>query len=407
MASRIAANDEIIPNQYIVVFKRHTPDDQYQSHCAWATDLQSPGAMSARGVDYSGYEGIQHRYDIKCEGGGLLGYAGSFHPNAAAEIFSREEVAYVEADRKVYTKTIVSEKTDCWGLTRLSHASPAASLTGDKEYRYDDSAGDGVTAYVIDTGVFTEHDDFEGRAVLGHNAVPGSSNTDKNGHGTHVSGTIAGKEYGVAKKAKIIGVKVLGDNGTGSNSTVIAGLNWAVEDAQSKGLLKSGKSVANMSLGGSFSRAMNSAVAAVIELNMTVCVAAGNERQNASNSSPASEPSAITVGATTIKDEMADFSNWGPLVNIFGPGSDITSAWIDTTNQKRTNLSNTISGTSMATPHIAGLCAYLISLHKLETVDEVTAMLTKLGQRNLITNLQGNSPNILANNGFTGSSDEL
>lgn len=358
--------------------------------------------MSAAGESHT-FQGIKHHYKIAQSNGGWLGYAGSFDSDTVDKIAARAEVAFVEPDRKVYTKGIVTEKAGSWGLARISQQAKLSTGSAKKMYRYDDSAGEGVTAYVIDTGVLADHEEFEGRAIFGHNAVEGSSDTDKNGHGTHVSATIAGKTYGVAKKAKIVGVKVLGDDGTGSNSTVIAGLNWAADHAATEGDIKN--SVANMSLGGSQSDALNSAVAAIIRLGMVVCVAAGNESTNASNSSPASEPTAITVGSTTDEDKMSYFSNYGTLVDIFAPGSNITSAWIDQTGQGRNNLTNTISGTSMATPHVVGLCAYLITLEGLKSPREVVQRLKQLAGRDLITGLIENSPNMLAFNGV--STEEL
>lgn len=178
-----------------------------------------------------------------------------------------------------------------------------------------------------------------------------STNSSCPGHGTHCAGTIGGSTYGVAKKASLIAVKVLDASGSGTNSGVISGIQWASSDASSKGISK--KAVASMSLGGSKSTAVNSAVASAVGTGMTFVVAAGNDNANAANYSPASEASAITVGATTSANARASYSNYGSVLDIFAPGSSILSSWIGSTT-----ATNTISGTSMATPHVAGAAAY-------------------------------------------------
>lgn len=396
----------IIPNSYIVVFHSQTTPHTCESHCSWAQQLQQSriSALSSDD-DCSSPPGIKHHYKLS-EHDGWLGYAGRFDAATAREIEAKDEVAYVEPDHKVYTKDFVTQSDASWGLVRVSQREKITTGSVSSVYTFDKSAGEGVTAYVIDTGVFAEHEDFEGRAELGFNAVDGSANTDKNGHGTHVGATIGGKTYGVAKKTKIIGIKVLGDDGSGSTSSVIAGVDWAVKHAADNSSTTT--SVVNMSLGGSFSRALNSAVKAAVTQGMTVCVAAGNERQDASTSSPASEPAAITVGATTVEDTMSSFSNWGTSVDIFGPGTNITSAWIDESGNDRKTLTKTISGTSMATPHITGLAAYLIALEGLDAPAKVRAKLMQFANKGLISGLRGNSPNLLAYNGAdSGSEKEL
>lgn len=181
-----------------------------------------------------------------------------------------------------------------------------------------------------DTGIYTSHPDFGGRASFGANFAD-NSNTDGNGHGTHVAGTTGSNTYGVAKKTNLIAVKVLGSDGSGTNSGVISGINWAANDVRSKG--RSGKAVANMSLGGSFSQATNNAVAAATSAGLFMAVAAGNDGADASGSSPASEPSACTVGAIDNTKTEASFSNYGSIVDIFAPGVNVLSTW----NDGRTN----------------------------------------------------------------------
>lgn len=211
------------------------------------------------------------------------------------------------------------------------------------------------------------------------------------GHGTHCSGTIAGKTYGVAKKAKLVAVKVLDANGGGTNSGIISGIQWVVNNANDQG--NAAKSVLSMSLGGSYSKALNSAIASAVGSGVTVVVAAGNEDQDAANSSPASETSAITVGATDSTDTRASFSNYGEVLDVFAPGVDVTSAWIG-----NPDATNTISGTSMACPHVAGLSAYLIGLGA-GSPQEVVDQIKKLATKNAVQDIGSGSPNALAYNG--------
>lgn len=219
--------------------------------------------------------------------------------------------------------------------------------------------------------------------------------TDENGHGSHVSGTIAGATFGVAKNATLIGVKVLDADGGGTNSGVIQGLNFVASDAKSKGL--SGKAVMNMSLGGSKSSAVNAAVEAIASAGVVPVVAAGNENQDAGNTSPASSPNAITVGAIDqTSDQKASFSNFGTSVDVFGPGVNVESVSI-----KSDSASTLLSGTSMASPHIAGLAAYLMSLEGLNTVSGVTDRIKALANSTgaaVVKNTKGTT-NLIANNG--------
>ncbi|KPC95413.1 serine protease, partial [Streptomyces sp. NRRL F-6602] len=204
-----------------------------------------------------------------------------------------------------------------WGLDRIDQA----SLPLDSKYTYPDKAGEGVTAYIIDTGVRISHSDFGGRAANGYDAVDNDNVAqDGNGHGTHVAGTVAGSAYGVAKKAKIVGVRVLNNAGSGTTAQVVAGIDWVTQNAVKP-------AVANMSLGGGADAALDQAVRNSIASGVTYGVAAGNENQNAGNVSPARVTEAITVGSTTNTDARSSFSNWGTVVDIFAPGSSITSSW--------------------------------------------------------------------------------
>jgi len=218
------------------------------------------------------------------------------------------------------------------------------------------TGGRGVVAYIIDTGVYIEHQDFAGRARFGFKATPSWSDTDRNGHGTHVASTVGGKDYGVARHSELVGVKVLGDNGSGTTAGVIAGVDYSIANSNSHGR----PSVINMSLGGGYSAALNGAVDAAVDNNIVTVVAAGNSNADACNASPASADEVVSVGSTDVgvseTDVRSYFSNFGPCVDVFAPGSDITAAWIGTPTAIRT-----ISGTSMASPHVCGVAALMRS----------------------------------------------
>ncbi|MFF9359518.1 S8 family serine peptidase [Streptomyces sp. NPDC014741] len=272
------------------------------------------------------------------------------------------------------------ENPPSWGLDRIDQTETA----GDDAYTYPDSAGEGVTAYVIDTGVRTTHSEFEGRATSGYDAVDDDDSADDgNGHGTHVAGTIAGASYGVAKKAKIVAVRVLDDSGSGTTEQVVAGIDWVTAN-------HGGPSVANMSLGGGADEALDAAVQKAIASGVTFAVAAGNDSSDASQTSPARVPEAITVASSTVDDEQSYFSNYGSIVDIYAPGSDITSSWNDSDD-----ASNTISGTSMATPHVVGAAAVYLSGHPDATPDEVATALTEGATPDAISNATEGTPNKL------------
>jgi cerevisin len=218
-------------------------------------------------------------------------------------------------------------------------------------YRFPASAGSGVDVYVIDTGINIAHVDFGGRAIWGATIPAGEDNTDGYGHGTHVTGTAISKTYGLAKKAHAYAVKVLGSNGYGTNGDVIKGVEWAAT-AAIKGAAKKRRSVANMSLGGGFSQALNDAVTQAIVDGLPFAVAAGNDGEDACGYSPASVKTAISVGASSSDDTFAYFSNTGNCVSIIAPGVDILSTYIGSNN-----ATQIMSGTSMASPHVAGLMA--------------------------------------------------
>ena len=273
------------------------------------------------------------------------------------------KVAVAEPDGIVTISGSGVETPATWGIDRIDQA----TLPLDKSYNYAQS-GAGVTAYIVDTGIMATHNEFAGRVRSGYDAIgDGNGTVDCNGHGTHVSGTVAGTTYGVAKDASLVAVRVLDCGGSGSWAGVIAGLNWAVTDH-----VAGAPAVLNMSLGGlGVSTAVNAATAAAVADGITVAVASGNSNDDACKYSPASEPSAITVNATDIADGRAAFSNFGACTDIYAPGVDITSSWIG----GNTAIS-TISGTSMATPHVVGAAARILEANPMFTPAQVWAAMS-------------------------------
>jgi len=296
------------------------------------------------------------------------------------------------------------ERNAPWGLARISHRDSLSFGTFNK-YLYAANGGEGVDVYVIDTGTNIDHVDFEGRASWGKTIPIGDEDVDGNGHGTHCSGTIAGKKYGVAKKANVYAVKVLKSNGSGTMSDVVKGVEWAAQahlqkvEAAKKGKAKGFKgSVANMSLGGGKSVTLDMAVNAAVDAGIHFAVAAGNDNADSCNFSPAAAEKAITVGASTLADERAYFSNYGKCNDIFAPGLNILSTWIGSKYAV-----NTISGTSMASPHIAGLLAYFLSLQPSKdsafAVDELTPKKLKetiisIATEGALTDVPEDTPNV-------------
>jgi subtilisin family serine protease len=267
-----------------------------------------------------------------------------------------------------------------WGLDRIDQR----ALPLNSSYTYPDSAGQGVTAYIIDTGVRITHSDFGGRASYGYDAVDNDNTAqDGNGHGTHVAGTVAGSSYGVAKKAKIVGVRVLNNSGSGTTAQVVAGIDWVARNAVKP-------AVANMSLGGGADSALDTAVRNAVAAGVTFAVAAGNESTDASTRSPARVTEAITVGATTSSDARASYSNYGSVLDLFAPGSSITSSW-----NSGDTATNTISGTSMATPHVAGAAALYLADNPTATPSQVSSALVNAATPNVVTSPGSGSPNRL------------
>ncbi|GAA4000846.1 S8 family peptidase [Streptomyces sp. NBC_01352] len=315
----------------------------------------------------------------KTFGAALNGYTATLSATEAKRLAADPSVAVVEQNQRVQL-TDTTQSSAPWGLDRSDQTSLPLSGT----YTYPDTAGTGVTAYVIDTGVRITHSQISGRASYGYDAVDGDTTaSDGNGHGTHVATTIAGSTYGIAKKAKIVAVRVLDNAGSGTTAGVIAGINWVTNN-------HSGPSVANMSLGGGASTTLDNAVANSIASGVTYAVAAGNSSANASSYSPARVASAITVGATTSTDAKASYSNYGSVLDIFAPGSSITAGWYTSDT-----ATNTISGTSMATPHVAGAAAVYLAGHTSATPAQVATALINGSTTGKVTSAGTGSPNRL------------
>ncbi|MBZ9639156.1 S8 family peptidase [Streptomyces sp. PSKA30] len=312
-------------------------------------------------------------------GKALNGYTANFSATEARRLAADPAVASVEQNQRVRLADTTQSNAP-WGLDRIDQTSLPLSGT----YTYPDSAGSGVTVYVIDTGVRISHSQISGRATYGYDAVDGDTTaSDGNGHGTHVATTVAGSTYGVAKKAKIVAVRVLNNSGSGTTAGVIAGIDWVTQN-------HSGPSVANMSLGGGASASLDTAVRNSIASGVTYAVAAGNSSTTASSSSPARVSEAITVGATTNTDAKASYSNYGSALDIFAPGSSITAGW-----HTSDTATNTISGTSMATPHVAGAAAVYLANHTSSTPAQVASALTSGATTGKVTSPGSGSPNRL------------
>ena len=355
-----------INGQYIVVLK--------EGAASLVGERSSAARVSTVARDMAG----KHRAKVvRSFDRALRGFVAKADDAALARLLADPKVAYVEEDG--YVSITATQTGATWGIDRIDQRD--LPLSG--SYTYDTTAS-GVHAYIIDTGVLLTHTQFTGRMGNGYDAVTSGGNAnDCNGHGSHVAGTIGGTTYGVAKGVTIHPVRVLGCTGSGSNSGVIAGMDWVANNHIKP-------AVANMSLGGGASQATDDAVARMTAAGVTVVVAAGNSNDNACNYSPARAPSAITVGSTTSTDARSSFSSFGTCLDIFAPGSSITSAWYTSTT-----ATNTISGTSMASPHVAGVAALYLANNPSATPSQVTTAIVNNSTPNKVTSPGTGSPNRL------------
>ncbi|MFE5805978.1 S8 family serine peptidase [Streptomyces sp. NPDC056491] len=349
--------------------------------------LGAPGAISGSYVvilDASANkEQLARKYGGELKrsyGSGVNGFSASGLSETEAKRLAADPAVGKVVQNKKFTINATQPNPPSWGLDRIDQTAQA----GDKKYDYPDGGGEGVTAYVIDTGVRTTHEDFGGRATSGFDAVDNDESADDgNGHGTHVAGTIAGTAHGVAKKAKVVAVRVLDDNGSGTTEQVVAGIDWVTQN-------HSGPSVANMSLGGGVDEALDEAVRRAIASGVTFAVAAGNESSDAGQGSPSRVTEALTVASSTIDDAQSSFSNFGSVVDLYAPGSDITSTWNDSDTGTKT-----ISGTSMAAPHVAGAAAVYLGAHPSATPAEAATALTGAATSGAVTNPSAGTANKL------------
>ncbi len=364
--------EKAIKDQYIVLLKDQDPVTNSKAYSQLsrtekANQLQQVSSAIAQKVDAKVIRQFTHKVN---------GFVLNMASTKIGELRQDPRVLMIEQDQIMSISTTQNNPT--WGLDRIDQAD--LPLSNSYDYVPD---GTGVSTYVIDTGVLISHADFNGRANSGWDFVDNDNDaSDCHGHGTHVAGTVASSTWGVAKNASVTAVRVLGCNGSGSNSGVIAGVDWVAENA-------SLPAVANMSLGGGNSTILDLAVERAIDAGVTFVVAAGNSNINACSGSPNKVPAAITVASSTSTDSRSSFSNWGSCVDIFAPGSDITSTWSN-------GGINTISGTSMAAPHVAGAAALFLQAYPNSTPAEVDAGLTAFATENKIANPNG-SPNLLLN----------
>jgi len=355
-----AGGPNAIDGSYLVVFK--------------------DAAASAQGVD-SLTESLAAKADAKVEykyTHALRGFAGAMSETAARKLAANPNVAFVEQNATV-TLAATQTPVPSWGLDRIDQR----DLPLNNSYTYPNT-GSGVRAYIIDTGIRITHSDFGGRAVWGTNTVD-TNNTDCNGHGTHVAGTTGGTAHGVAKGVQLTAVKVLNCAGSGSFAGIVSGVDWVT------GNHTSGPAVANMSLGGTGTNAtLENAVRNSIADGVVYAIASGNSNANACNFTPARTPEAITVNASQSNDARASFSNWGTCTDIFAPGVSITSAW-----NSSDSATNTISGTSMAAPHVAGGAALILGASPSLTPPQVWSQMSSNSTLNKITSPGTGSPNRL------------
>lgn len=352
------ASADLIEGQYIIVLKDE------------GLEVQSEDVFAAR-VDGVALElGVDLLQPLRI----INGFSAKFNESQLAAVENDAKVAYVEQDQLMYAT--VTQNNATWGLDRID------STNRNGTYVYN-STGAGVNAYIMDTGIRSAHAEFGGRVRSGATAIQdGRGTEDCNGHGTHVAGTVGGRTFGVAKNVNLIPVRVLGCNGSGSNSGIIAAVNWVTNNHVKP-------AVANMSLGGGASQALDAAVNNSSRAGVTYAVAAGNSRTDACSASPARAGSAITVGASNINDQRASFSNFGRCVDIFAPGQNITAAWINGNSS-----TNTISGTSMASPHVAGVVALILERNPNVGPTPIINYLNDTSLKNRISDVRG-SPNRL------------
>jgi len=368
-----ADSPKVIPGSYIVVLNDGLNSTHRDAHIA---NLKKTIGMTGADAE------ITFVYDI------ILGFAARLTPELLKAELAHPEVKYVEADQVLSINIkqdkisapleVVTQTGATWGIVRVSQRQKPTNTN----YVYNSTAGSNAVVYVVDTGILITHKDFGTRASFPFNAITNEGYVDGNGHGTHCAGTIGGTTYGVAKQVGLKAVKVLSSSGSGSTAGVVSGVNFVANDNDPRA------KVGSMSLGGGASTALDQAVQNSIAAGIPYAIAGGNDNANACNYSPARVPQAVTVGATTNTDARASYSNYGSCTDIFAPGSSITSDWIGSSN----DATNTISGTSMATPHVAGVLALQRSDFPGLNPADLKAWVVGQGTKGIVTNPGTSSP---------------
>ena len=382
-AGELKKADNPIPGQYIVVFnsadiRERVDSERLAGRLDKASAASSDMAIAAE-VERTVVD-VASRYDLDVRQlytHALHGMVVQADERKLARLLNDPRVEFIEEDG--YVELSATQNNATWGLDRVDQRDRPLNGT----YIYTPTAAN-VRAYIIDSGIRTGHTQFGSRLLSGYSAInDGRGTNDCNGHGTHVAGTVGGTTWGIAKQVRLVPVRVFGCTGGSANSTIIAGIDWV----RANRVLPA---VANMSLGGGASTATDNATNNLINSGVTVVVAAGNNNANACNYSPARVANAVTVGSTTSTDARSSFSNFGSCVNIFAPGSSITSAW-----STSTSASNTISGTSMASPHVAGAAALYLTNNPSASPATVRNWLYTNATTNRLTGIGTGSPNRL------------
>jgi len=370
-----------IPNQYIVIFKKDIGNLSIMNHLDQVYSMIK--IKSNNGID-NNMNKINHIYNID----GFRGYHGKFDDETIKMIKESPEVLSIEKDQKIKINDLGVQSNAPWNLSRISRRQFLENDVNKNKYVYQDSSGEHVTVYVIDTGIDANHIEFGDRVRWGGNFSDEIEDTDLNGHGTHVAGIIGGSVYGVAKRVQLVAVKVIDKSGEGSLSYVIQGIEYAINDHIKRQKENPSekenptRSIINFSIGGSLSAILNRAVDTAVSNGLNVVSAAGNESMDACETSPASSDNVITVAAVNNNDEITDYSNHGNCVNVLAPGEMIDSAWIGEDN----NLINSLSGTSMAGPHVTGVIALLLDTEKYAnyTPAKIRKLIEKISTKNVV-----------------------
>ncbi|KAI9694582.1 MAG: hypothetical protein M1822_000198 [Bathelium mastoideum] len=376
--------------EYVVLFNSSTPEPP-----------QVEEVLSRLGLS-SNHSDVRYTFNNSA----FRGFAANMNPHCINALSNMTDVSIVEEAVHVTSRSEISRSDSPWGLQRISSQSAVSGNPGTMSFTYsynDPKLGSGVDIYVVDTGINTEHAAFGGRARMGFSFEQDPS--DQDGHGTHVSGTAASAVFGVASQANLIGVKVLGANGTGLSSDTIAGMDWVIQqhdaNQNDQGFVGS---IMSMSWGLSgVTPSVNQAVAAAVQAGIHVSVAAGNDGKDACNYSPSSAGGsgpAITVGSIGMSDDVSSFSNTGSCVDVFAPGEDILSTWIG-----GDNVVNILSGTSMATPHVTGVMAYLMASNSTLAASPAALKqyLTSSSMGGAVKGDDANGGKLILNNGVTGA----